>query len=225
MGTLLDAVKRKVKDTSGILSDPDDYRDAIATALETYSKHRPLRGVYDIAGTGNRDYPVPAAWVNGFSLIKAVEYPIAVPAVLLDEDEDWVLYQAPDGWKIRFINAVPSPSETFRVAITLTRSEADILPGDASAVENLSVSYCLEMLANAMSQTADPTIQADAVNYRSKSGEFAARARRYMQLYRDHMGIREEGEVPAATVVVSTAEKYPGGAERLTHTRWARDKR
>jgi hypothetical protein len=63
-------------------------------------------------------------------------------------------------------------------------------------------------------QTSDPTIQADVVNYRTKSGEAAARAKRLRQLYHEHIGINAEGGVAAAGVVTAPARPARG---RLTH--------
>ena len=65
-------------------------------------------------------------------------------------------------------------------------------------------------------------IDADAVNYRTKSAEFAARAKRLLQLYKDHMGLKEDDTATPAAAVADHDEKYPGGFERLTHPRWTR---
>lgn len=214
-----------VKDDSGKLSNPDDFNAAIAAALKTYSKHRPDIAVEDITGNGTHDYDLPDAWMEGFSSISSIEYPMdKVPAELLDNDE-YAVYQTPDGKKIRLMNDMPPTTDAFRLSYTLPRMQDTILANDEDALCNLSASFCLDQLANAFAQTSDSTIGADSVNYRTKSYEFAQRAKKHMQLYKEHVGIKEGDTAAPASAVVDLDEKYPGGGERLTHPRWARRKR
>ncbi len=214
-----------VKDTSGKLVNPTDYDAKITAALNRYSKLRPDKLVEDVAGSGTSDLDLPEGWVDEFSTIKSIEYPVGDnPESILDADE-YALYRSPDGEKIRLRSDSPAATEVVRIAYTVPRSATTVPAVDVEAVCSLAAALCLEDLANAAVQTADPTMSADVVNYRTKSGEFASRAKRLMQLYKDHLGLKEDDTTPPASAVADFDEKYPGGLERLTHPRWARERR
>jgi len=211
---LLYRVMNKVKDDSGRLTDVDDYYPAIDAALERYGKHRPRELVKDVQGAGSHDVNLPDEWIEELSRVVRVEYPVdEVPASLLADDR-WQIYQAPTGPVLRLLDEEPSATESVRVTITVPRTEVNIQQGDLDAVASLAASYCCETLANLFAQTSDPTIAADAVNYRSKSGEFARRAKRLSELYHQHLGIDPEGPAPAAAMVASPPDPARG---RLTH--------
>ncbi|WP_053549839.1 hypothetical protein [Desulfuromonas soudanensis] len=211
---LLDLIKAKVKDDSARLTDAADYTPALSGALERYSKHRPKDIVKDLAGDGTHDLALPAEWVEGFSQVRRVEYPIGeIPETLLDAGE-WALYLSPLGLSLRLIEVAPVVTESVRVTLTVPRLEADIPPGDVDAVACLAASICLRTLAALYGQTSDPTIQADVVNYRSKMDEFRRMADSLEARFNAHLGIDKDGSAPAAGVVASAPR---GGRPRLTH--------
>ncbi len=211
--------------TAAWTEEADDYNRHIAAALNIFSKHRPDVKVLDIVGNGTHDYSIPAGWIDEFSSIVSIEYPIGnVPETFLEKDE-YGIYQAPTGKKIRMKNNTPSASQSFRVAFMVLRTEATVPQGDEDAFCSLAASLCLEQLANAYAQTSDSTITADAVNYRTKSSEFAARAKRLMAIYKEYIGIKEDDSTPAASAVVDIDIGYPGGSDRLTHPRRRREQR
>jgi hypothetical protein len=221
---LLNAVLGIVKDDSEKLT-PADYGTRIADAISRYSKHRPDVAAVDTTGNGTHDYDLPAGWSDGFSVIRSVEYPIGdVPATLLDED-DYGIYRSPGGERIRLAVISPGATAAFRVTFTIPRTAETVPDIDSHAVCSLAAALCLEDLANIFAQTSDPTIAADVVNYRTKSAEFASRAKRLMALYKEHMGIKADDTTPAASAVADLDVNYPGGADRLTHPRWARERR
>lgn len=204
-----------VSDDSGKLVNPADYDRNIAAAIALYSKHRPNLKVADITGNGGHDYDLPSGWIDEFSTVKGIEYPIGdVPATMLDAD-DYEIYQSPAAKKIRLINDSPSASESFRVTFTILRTDTTIPDGDIDALCNLSAALCLEDLANAFAQTSDSLINADSVNYRTKSDEFARRAKRLMQLYKEHIGIKDDDTTTASSVIAD----IPEAQGRLTHRR------
>lgn len=221
---LLSAVQAIVKDDSGKLASVD-YQSAITSALNTYAKHKPLTAVLDISGNGGHDYDLPGDWVDGISAIVSIEYPVgSVPAQLLDGDE-YLLYQAPAGLQIRLLNTAPPAAATFRLAYTIPRTENVVLTADLDAVAYLAAANALDMLANAWLQSTDSTISADVVNYRSKSAEAASRAKAVRKLYFSHLNITEDQPVQPVAHIESFEQNYPGGADRLTHSRWARRRR
>ncbi len=211
-----------VKDDSGKLTNPDDYDRGINAALMNYSRYKPLNVIDDVYGAGTDSIILPAGWSPEFSSVISIEYPIGdFPPTLLDEEDYIVINRA----GTVMLNFTLDASERVRVTYTMLRTADDIPDIDLHAFCNLAAAYCLETLANIFAQTGDSTINADVVNYRSKSAEFAARAKRLMQLYKEHMGIREDDTTPPASAVSDLGMNYPGGADRLTHPRWARKKR
>lgn len=228
MSTLADIRDRAiatVKDDSGKLAVPDDYDRNINAAVNRYSRHRPNIQVSDIAGNGTHDYSLPAGWSDGFSVASKIEYPIGdVPATLLDNDE-YELYQSPTGMKLRLKHAAPSATQSFRLTFTTPRLVTTIPDGDVDAFIWLAASLCCEDLANAFAQTSDTTIAADSVNYRTKAQEFTSMAKRLMQIYKEHMGLKDDDLTTLASAVTDVSLNYPGGRDRLTHPRWARKSR
>lgn len=214
-----------VKDDAARLAVPDDYDRIISAALSRYSKHKPALKVADIVGNGSHDYDLPAGWSDEFSDIRTIEYPLGnVPASSIDSDE-FELYQTPTAKKIRLINDTPSAAESFRVTFTVPRTASTVPDGDADAFTWLAASLCCEELANAYAQSGDSTMAADSVDYKDKSYRFAQRAKRLMQLYKEHLGLKDDDSVPAAAAVANLDLGYPGGGDRLTHSRRQRERR
>lgn len=213
---LYDLVYGKVKDDSGRLTAIDDYGPAIAAALASYSKHRPREVVFDLVGNGGSDLALPAGWVAEFSRILAVEYPVGEnPPHLLATDE-WSLYRSPQGYQLRLRWDNPAAGESVRLTYTAPRTETELPAGDLDAVASLAAAICLRTLAALYGQTSDPTIQADVVNYRSKTDEFRRLAEAMEERYNLHLGIDPKGGAPAASAVAS-ATRPARGRGRLTH--------
>ncbi len=214
-----------VRDDATKLDNPHDYDRIISAAVNRYSKHRPGTAVADITGDGGNDYALPSAWVDEFSAIKSIEFPIGdVPATLLDDDA-YTIYQDTSARKIRLIHDSPSASESFRVTFSIPRTETTVPANEVDAVCSLAASFCLEELANVYAQTSDATIGADSVNYRTKSQEFASRAKSLRNLYKSHLGIKADDTVMPASAATDLDVGYPGGSDRLTHPRKLREKR
>lgn len=206
---------------------------AIDNAIKDHSRNRPLVVVEDETGTGAFDYAISllASWINDFSGIQSVEYPVddddANPN-LLDEDE-WVIYEKPAGKYVRFLSATPETTETFRVTYTTIHTCTDtactVAAADIEAVQLLAASYFCTFLAVYYAQSQDSTISADSVNHKSKSAEYAARAKTYAAMYKNLMGLKDSDVTPPASAVISLSQNYPGGQDRLTHPRTARKRR
>ncbi len=216
---LLAKVQALVKDTDAKL-EAADWTNGIAGALGRYSKHRPKISGADIAGDGTHIYAVPAGWINEFSDIRSIEYPIGDnPPTYLDKEDDYEKYVTTSAEQIRLINDAPPATESFRVKFTVLRTEATIAANDLDAVANLAAAICLGMLASRYISSKKPAIQADSVNYQSKSSECNSRAKICLKFYNDHLGIKDDDTVPAASAVSSMTINYPGGSDRLTHRR------
>ncbi|MDY7033990.1 MAG: hypothetical protein SVY10_19015 [Thermodesulfobacteriota bacterium] len=222
MSTLADIRDRiidKVKDDSGKLTNPDDYDRNINEAVSRYSRARPRIIAEDITGDGGHDYNLPTGWDEDFSTVLQIEFPVDnVPADLL-EAEDYTIYQAVTGKKLRLLSDAPSATESFRVTHTALRDATTIPDADIDALACLAASLCCDDLANAFAQVSNSTFGADSVDHRSISDRFASRAKKLMALYKDHMGIRDDASVPPASAVKDLDRDYPWGEDRLTHPR------
>lgn len=206
---------------------------ATGQAVKTYSRHRPRIVVEDEAGSGAFDYAVSllAEWSDGFSMVQQVECPVDDTndsAEILDEDA-WIIYPKPAGDYLRFLEDVPAVGNTFRVTYTALHTCTDmactVKAIDEEAVQSLAAALYCEILATWFAQNQDSTIQADSVDHTSKSRDYAARAKAFRKIYRDHLGLKETDTVPAAASVGDLDMKYPGGGERLTHARSDRKRR
>lgn len=207
-------VKAKVKAASGQLNE-GDYSSALTEALKRYSTARPRLVCDDLAGIGGHDLALPAGWCDGLSTITSIEYPVGnVPETLLDGDE-WTLYQSPAGLKLRLLDAMPTPTETVRVLYSALHSEATVPAADEEAIANLAASLCLRQLASLYGQTSDPTINADVVNYRSKTDEFRRLAESLEGLYNAHLGLGNN--TPVTGAMATAAPAIPSRRWRLTH--------
>lgn len=204
----------KTKDDSGRLTYETDYAPAMEAALASYSKHRPREVVFDLVGNGGSDLALPAGWVAEFSRILAVEYPVGEnPPHLLAADE-WSLYRSPQGYQLRLRLDKPAAGESVRLTYTAPRTETELPAADLDAVACLAASICLRTLAALYGQTSDPTIQADVVNYRSKTDEFRRLADALEERFHVHLGIDPRGGVVAASAVAGAPSR---SRTRLTH--------
>lgn len=198
MATLIDYIRNKIKDDSGKLTDPDDLVNAATEALNRYSKARPFEVVADIPGSAAHDCDLPSDFIDGFSSILQVEYPVdRIPAVVIDR-ADYSIYATPAGKKLRILVAAPAADELVRQTYTILHSEDSVPAVDLEAVANLAASICCRQLAVAFGNTSDPIIQADVVNYRSKGDEYARRAKELETLYKNHLGVKDNDTVAAS---------------------------
>lgn len=215
---IIDLIRAKVKDDSGKLTDPDDLLSACTEALNRYSKARPFEVVADMPGSGSHDVDLPVDWIEGFSTITQVEYPVdRVPAEIIDR-ADYQLYASPAGRKLRILSATPDADENVRQTYTIMHSADSVPAVDLEAVANLAASICLRQLAAAFGQTSDSTIQADTVNYRSKADEFRRLADSFENLYKAHLGITGNDGTAAAMVTARPPES--GSAFPRMKPRW-----
>lgn len=209
-------VTRLVRDDASRITEPD--RDnAIDLAVERYSQDRPRTLVEDITSDGTRALALPGAWVADFSTLVSLEYPIGqFPPSLLTGFE---LYQGPSTTVVH-LQSAPAASADVRAAFTarhvLSQASDTIPQQHREAVASYAASILCEQLASFYSGEGDSTINADAVDHRSKASEFARRAKTLRTRYYDALGIDPKKNV-AAGVVVEVDMPSSTGAGRLTH--------
>ena len=215
----------EVKDESEKICDPEDYDNAIESALKEFSRQVPDVSVEDVVGSGTNDQDLPAGWVNEFSYIKQIEFPIGnIPATYLDPD-NYLIYSEPSGDKIRLLDNKPAVTESIRVSYTTLRISTTVPEGDIEAFILLASAFCLQKLANAWLQMNDSLIAADSVDRENKSRDATARSRALRELYRTHLGLKDNDTTKAAAATADFDYGYPGGGSRLTHGRSGRESR
>lgn len=221
-------VDQEIKDTAGILDQP--ARDkAIAEAVKEYSRHRPRERAHELAGTGAAfEWALPADYEDGFSAIRGdVEYPAGKRVPEYIEADDWILYRDPAlGLRFRFPHRTPSATETVRFLYTVRHTVdavTDTVPvADRDAGAKLAASYGARSLAAYYAQSQDSTLAADVVNHRTKSQEYTTLAGQLEKQFKAHLGIRNEDQVPAASVTGDLDNNLQTGGDRFYHPRRGR---
>jgi hypothetical protein len=236
-------VTSRIQSTGGKLSQTDQD-DAITQAVKRYSKDRPREMVTDITGVNPASAILalpagpstpPEAFEDGFSVIRSIEFPVGNLPLTFLEGDDWFLYRTPAGPKIALNSLVPTTNDTLRVTWTVRHNQgtsgaqavATTVPdADFEAVCDLAASFCCDKLSAVYARTNDSTIQADAVNYRSKSQEYASLGKQFKKRYDDHIGIEESGSGSAGSSPTAGAFAIGdmnltqgSGVDRLTHRR------
>jgi len=208
------------------LSEDADKNTAIALALRHHSKHRPQELATDVDGDGGFDYALSGltSWVEGFSVIKSVEYPVDDDDQTADvlQDDAWEIYRKPTGRVLRFLSNTPSASESMRIcytaphACTDTADSSTVEAADEEPVQALCAAFFLEMVATCHAQQGDSAIGADVVDHKSMAAEYAARARALRKMYYDYLGIKE-GQTPPASVTMDQDTTPSWQTDHMTH--------
>ncbi len=204
-------------DTTKIATTDRDL--AIGLASQAYSKDRPRTKVEDLVAAGGNELALPAAWEADFSELRSLEHPIGnVPPTKI-QTESYRLYQKPASTVIQLDSAIGA-GQSVRATYTIRHQldgGGDTIPvGDREAVASYAAAMLLDQLAAFFAGASDSTIGADAVDHRSRSAEFAARARALRKSYYDRLGLDPKRAVAAGAVVELNIKDSLGGP-RLTH--------
>jgi hypothetical protein len=218
-----------------------DIQAMIRAAVERYSSDRPDIITEDEAGDGGKYYLVSAlvSWIEGFSRIVSIQYPAEAVTENINpvhlESEDW----QDDYWvgPLRYLflpNHNPTAAETMRIMYTAPyawssgTAETETPGQDFHAICYLAAGLCCHAISTKFSRTTDSTIGADSVGHPTRAGQFAKRAKEYIDLYEEHMGLGgDDGKPPfqqaAGTYVdMDTAPTWMPGREFLFHGRLTR---
>jgi hypothetical protein len=182
----INKIKKMIKDDSGYLSE-DDLNLCLENALAKLSKDWPL--IIDIACNGNngRDYDLPEEWVEGFSFIQAIEYPVGniFPEYL--EEEEFLIFQNNNVKKIRFLKNEILSTESYRMFFAVPyriTSEINNVPNPLSkAVIFLSSFLASEMLSAKYSQFQNSAMNSEFVNFNAQSEKLKKIGRDYYNAY------------------------------------------
>ena len=205
--------------------------------LERYSQDAPLEIISDVAGNGTNYLPLPVApgtgslpvWESNFSVIKQIEFPVGQQPPQLVLDSDLLIYHTPGKPDTILIDFdTPSADETCRVTWTARHLvDGSTVPDkDFYAVVDFAASLGAERLASFYVGTGDASLNADVVNYRSKSSEMLSIAKALRKRYYNHMGIDEgatgDAEVAPAFALGNQYLNQNSGVDRLVHDKYSR---
>ncbi|MBV6425158.1 MAG: hypothetical protein NAOJABEB_02972 [Steroidobacteraceae bacterium] len=230
MPETLASIKTKVasvlQDTPALLGtgSAGDVELAIREALEVYDDDVPRTIVADVAGDGTAyDFSLPTGFVDGYSRIVSVEYPIGDrPATLLPSDE-YGLYRTTSATKVRLATVTPDSGESFRITYTGRHTLTDLDSAAATTIYayhteafvNLAAAKCLMRLANRFVHEQESTLNLDAVDRNSKTDIARRMADKLIAAYREVVGVTR-GESPSSARVNWDA-RLGGVLSPLTH--------
>ena len=193
----LEKIDIELKDTASFLSSDDKFQ-ALDDAIYQYSKDRPRIRMKEYDGDGSSyDFLLPDDFIETFSWIKMVEYPAGKQEPRIIKEEKYAVYFKNELYYLRLKYDTPSSSESLRVWYTTLHNEGTIPESDTRLVVKLATSYCFRMLAARFAQSKDSTIDADVVDYRSKTSQYTALADKLENEYNRVIGRGKTGHTPA----------------------------
>jgi hypothetical protein len=217
----------------------DTWAALVARAIvERYSADSPLIIVSDIQGNGTNYLPLPVVPGSGsnlpvfepnFSAIQSLEFPILQQPPQLILDSDFRIYFTP-GQPAKILVNFDTPQTGNVVRCTWTarhlRDGSTVPDKDFYAVTDFAASLGAEKLATFYVGTGDSTLQADVVQYRSKSAEMLKCAQALRKRYYNHMGIEEgaagEADTGPAFAIGNQYLEQNSGVDRLVHGKYSR---
>lgn len=206
---LLNLVDALVRDESERLALSDKLA-ALDLAVRRLSQDRPRQAVEDVLVAGDGGLPLPSGWEPGSAVVHA-EYPVGlVPPFRVPCQ----VYAAPSGAVLR-LGVAAVAGDAVRLVFTVSHvlnDTVDTVPSAyREAVAAMAASVLLDQLASAAINDGDATIAADASSRRSRSAEYAARARQWQQRYQELVGAASGAQDAAGGAVVS----WPGRGRLL----------
>lgn len=186
---------------------------ALQEAALIYSRRRPRHQVVDLTADGEWYLALPAEWVDEFSAIKQVEYPLGRrPPEVVSGREYW-LYRTPDGETLAFRELTPGVGESVRVTFTAPHvldEHSTTLPATSwdTVVKLAAGTVCLE-LAAFYSHTQHAGLKLDGVSHSSKATEFEKRGKAYRAEAERELPQLQADVVGAAGGEVSFAGEIP----------------
>lgn len=207
--TIRKKVRARTQDDAKFIS-LNEIEQIIQSSLDEVSLDVPLELVKDIAGDGTQDYQLPTEFEDQYSDIVFVEHPADEnPPVFREKDDDWFFYKNPtkpegEQLRLRFKASSPSATEVIRVTFTtpynLTSSLTNLTRRSSLALEYKTLNQIFRALAAHFSQSSNPTIDADAVDYAGRSQNYLFLAERSLNTYKKIAGLIATQVKPAQSL-------------------------
>jgi hypothetical protein len=195
-------VNAMLRDIDGVTDPLQDY-NAIELAVMRLSIDKPHLRVEDVTVASSRLADLPSRWVNDFSELQRIEYPInETPRAFIDRAE---LYTSPDGEKVDLGCVVAGDVRMTYTAPYLLDVMDEALTTVPEKFKEPLASYVVHLLLNQLaanySHASDGIIQADSVDHGDKSRKFLSLAKTHLKKYEDQVGIEKPKEQGAADVI------------------------
>lgn len=226
--TVRSSIDAALKQGNADFATPAEIKLHIDNSILQINQDRPFVKVADITGDGTRDYGLPTDFEKGFSLIESVEFPADEDRPRFRrESDDWIEYENPNlspTLRLRFFTLTPLSTEkirlTYTTSYTLTTSTTNLDQIAFLAVIYKSLVFIFNSLGSRFTQSNDPTILADAVNYGAAGQNFIFLATEYNKLYKQVIGINKD--ITAAGAFAETDVVFSHGEDLLWHPRRTR---
>jgi len=210
----------------------DDRQEAIRNAVAEHSRLFPLTRRRSLLGSGSAVLSTPTGWVDEFSTVRQIEYPVGEDTPQYLDAEDWLLVSSPTAsttYQIRYLGGSIATSQRLNLEWTVPHVVSEITGTIADpiyrAVATLGASYACLSLAGYFTQSGDPMISIDSQSAPSKARDYMTLADRYRARYRLAVGLGPEdqgADVVAAGVFADVpAQTYQWGERFLLHP-WTR---
>ena len=203
----------------------DEVETHIQSAVRSVNLDKPFRTVSDLTGDGSADYALPTTYLKSYSVIDSVEVPADEdPPRYAAEEDDWFVYENPteiaaEQMRLRFRLRTPQVGEVIRVIhtafYTVTETECNLDPYAFEAALAGSLMKAYTALAARFSQSQDPTIGADSVNYGQRVQMFLILRERSKTEYNRRTGLGSP--VKAAQYLTEADIRYASGEDFVWH--------
>lgn len=203
----------------------DDITQQIKSALRQYSQDAPDVRVATVTGDGSLRYSLSDldGWERRVSHVCGIEYPVEQQPLSEYEGGFRDDYRLGDVDYLYFLGSAPSGE--FRVSYTtryvLDESDETTVPDvDRDAVAYWAAALCCTAIATRYSRTNDATLSADGIRHTTREQAFQKRAKEFKALYREAMGLDDDGDDDDAAgewVDWDTMPTLPMGRRFLFH--------
>jgi len=201
LSTLRSLLDSNLKFSSTTVLPQSERDQAIDSAIDRYSSARPKVQVTAMVANSTGIYELPAAWVNNFSSLREVEYPIEQnPTEYIDPDYT-VIEKSPSGYRLKIVYYNPVTGETFWLKYSVpysfdTSGNAEIPSQDIEGISFLATSFACEKLATYFAEKVSSSLpNADVVDFGNQVEEYSKRASRWLNKYRQAIETHETGVI------------------------------
>ena len=208
-------------DGTPVYLQPEDFRDDYWQGGDRYlflPNHSPAA-----TETMRIKFGVPYDWAASTvtTSVTQTAHGFVVNDYIYLDGATW--YRATDP-RVATHKVTAAATDTFTAAVL----QADPPVQDFFAICHLAAGLCCQAISARYSRTSDSTINADAVDHRTRGDMFASRAKEFIKMYERHIGIGAPGEdgkaVQAAGAFVDwdTEPGWPTGRQYIFHGKGTR---
>ncbi len=189
---------------------------ALEIGLLKYSKDVPRKITDPVTSDGTDLVDLPEGWQNDFS--KLINVRVAEGQELVDFGE-WQLVDVIGGQQVK-VQYIQPPGGDVYITYTFPH-ELDYETTTVPKVDKIAVCYwaaawLLDQLSTQYAGHQQTMLDADAVDWQSKSKDFAGRAKLHRSQYHEHLGT-QQGKITASGVIVDLDQTDSRGRDRLIH--------